>query len=963
MNKNDPFAQIFPDTPRFETPSSFVFDSDADGVIDPWDCEPFNPDADGVFGDAWKRVASRVRQATRVDYGRAAARRAAVRRAVTHRVAPVTRWVRAAVARAPVHVSRERAAERRADVRRAVARRVAPAAAVVRAAVARAPIHPSPERAVARRAAVVSGISAFDAKIPTLYDISAAGAPFREKHKAKIDVVRGAYETYSPKFAKEVVYPFAGGYAVGQYEELQKHPAKFVATTAVFAVLPFALKGVGKVATGVGAAKAVGKVPVVGKPLVTYGPKAALTGIGALWAGSVGYRIHEAPTIEAKGRVAGKIMASEALPLAVAAGFPAMAAVTPTIVRAPGYRGIGIKGAKKPVTEIREVPAITRGGVIEAELLKKPPTAPKEIITGFIRQPKPLIGIRTAEVTAPEGVTTTWKGVQVGKGWTPAEIMKTYKVESVTGAEGTALAMEKLTQARLGQFRYEHTGFARGKIDPGYFLPEAKVVSKGLPELMTAEKGLVPTGRMLPSVDVIKPPLPPKPTRLYAEISQPYMKAVDAPLAGSPAHMRWVEAGFRKVSYGVKGAPGVKQPRIEITAEPWGYHPTFPPGIAAGEAVAPSYLSPTPPVRQIPTGMYFHPEGAPSSRVLTIESLLRPKTTGIRPPTEPIAVKPTTIRPEFRPTAKPEPMAVEPKPIIEPVRAPEPMRVLAPEPAAPAGLGVMVAEPVTSPVLEAMLGDMKAAEVLQTGASCPIFAPTGVPSRPTVPTGVTAPAKEGWWAPEARPVPGAVPARQRTISEMLARTRKPAPEPRRRPFAVPGLEGTRPIGFETPAPAPITEFITEPVVKAEERRRPVPLLHPDTAAMVSPPPTTVPEPIPDYVPPPVSIKEDSYIPPPPPPPPPVVTTTPPPPPPPPPVVTPKYPFGDSASAAAAAPRRRRPHEWFVEHEMMTLEGFLGGAPKPATGVFPEPDLGSHVAAKAAGGRARRPGLLDVPEGW
>jgi hypothetical protein len=55
---------------------------------------------------------------------------------------------------------------------------------------------------------------AVSGKIPTLYDISDAGAPFREKHKKQIDVVRGAYIKYSPDVAKDVIYPYAGGFAM-----------------------------------------------------------------------------------------------------------------------------------------------------------------------------------------------------------------------------------------------------------------------------------------------------------------------------------------------------------------------------------------------------------------------------------------------------------------------------------------------------------------------------------------------------------------------------------------------------------------------------------------------------------------------------------------------------------------------------------------------------------------------------
>ena len=84
MTKNDPFAHVFPATPRFETPSAFVFDSDGDGVIDPWDCQPSNPGADSPRDAALKVAlvravqARKAAQVARVNYRLAAGRRATV---------------------------------------------------------------------------------------------------------------------------------------------------------------------------------------------------------------------------------------------------------------------------------------------------------------------------------------------------------------------------------------------------------------------------------------------------------------------------------------------------------------------------------------------------------------------------------------------------------------------------------------------------------------------------------------------------------------------------------------------------------------------------------------------------------------------------------------------------------------------------------------------------------------------
>ena len=107
------------DEPKFDDPITVTADSDGDGVIDPWDCQPFNPDADGFLGDMYQQAKNFVTP----NRQRAADRRAAVGRAVSSGVSSarggvrsVRGSVRKAVRKAPIHVSRQRAADRRARV-------------------------------------------------------------------------------------------------------------------------------------------------------------------------------------------------------------------------------------------------------------------------------------------------------------------------------------------------------------------------------------------------------------------------------------------------------------------------------------------------------------------------------------------------------------------------------------------------------------------------------------------------------------------------------------------------------------------------------------------------------------------------------------------------------------------------------------------------------------------------------
>jgi hypothetical protein len=136
--------------------------------------------------------------------------------------------------------------------------------------------------------------------------------------------------------------------------------------------------------------------------------------------------------------------------------------ITPTILKGDGYIGIGLKGFKKPVKTTIDVPAIQRGGVYELNLLQNPPTVPKQIVTGHARSPIPLAGIRTKSGVPPtEGITSMYRGLQIGKRWTPAEYYKASKIDITPTAKGTIFEARHGTQTRIGQLRYGNCGMGK----------------------------------------------------------------------------------------------------------------------------------------------------------------------------------------------------------------------------------------------------------------------------------------------------------------------------------------------------------------------------------------------------------------------------------------------------------------------------------------------------------------------
>ena len=252
-------------------------------------------------------------------------------------------------------------------------------------------------------------------------------------------------------------------------------------------------------------------------------------------------------------------------------------------------------------------------------------TIQKQVKTGYVREPIPLVGLRTnAGSPFTEGITSVYRGLQIGRQWTPAEYFKASETTTTPTPKGTLFEAQRGTQLRIGQFRYEKRAVAKGAMEGGYFLQETKTpIPPGFPELTTAEKGIIPTmPQKFPlSTEVITPKTL-KPTRFYGEISRPYLKGGEISLFGSKARMRWTEIGEHKIAYGVEGAP--KQFRGTITAERWGYHPTYPTGLASSRAAAHAQVGGYTP-KQIAPNMFFKTTGVPeTSRFFDYEHLARP---------------------------------------------------------------------------------------------------------------------------------------------------------------------------------------------------------------------------------------------------------------------------------------------------------------------------------------------------
>ncbi|RLJ05123.1 MAG: hypothetical protein DRP18_03820, partial [Candidatus Aenigmatarchaeota archaeon] len=138
-----------------------------------------------------------------------------------------------------------------------------------------------------------------------------SGAKLTEQQRKAIEesYIKGkeAYGTYRRMFGlppepfkwEKKAAQLEAGIKAGQIEEIREHPIKGAITVASFAAMPPVFKGAGAIWKGAGLAT---KLPRVTK----YAPKIILGGMGAGYAGVVGYETYKAPTLEKKGEVLGR---------------------------------------------------------------------------------------------------------------------------------------------------------------------------------------------------------------------------------------------------------------------------------------------------------------------------------------------------------------------------------------------------------------------------------------------------------------------------------------------------------------------------------------------------------------------------------------------------------------------------------------------------------------------------------
>ena len=820
-----------PGLTRYATTTDWMPDSDGDGVVDPWDCVPWDPNQQGIFGDAWaaaKRIASpyvrraqRTYTSARADVGRAASRTYQTsRRAATAAVMrsrPV-RTLRAAARTVRVVPTKAREARRYVTGHGATKTYTKKGTGWESHVITKYPtLLGDIKKMPSRFADIERGVSA---RIPTLEQISKSGAPFRVLHAREISMARRAMAPIHRTDIGQTIHPYARGFVTGSYERVQTKPMTTAATVGLFAAGGAVLRGAGTLATRVGAARAVRSIPGVGVPIAKHGTKAVTTGVGVLWAGSMAQRVAVAKTPEERGRVAGGIFVGEIATLAAATRVPGLVrgirTSTPRVMTADGYKGIAVRG--RHVIGVQKT-AGTEGGI--------------------------------------EQMRTT---VRLGRTYAPASYSRATKITQTPTDEGVALAAKKYTEFQLGKVRYTHEAVAAGKVTGGYLLPGAKV---GVPHrLKLPGATTVPAGERLLLTTPATPP--PAPSRLYAEVSRGYMKAYEHGLAGSPAHIRWAEMGTRKLVYGIRGEKQIRAIRQLGTVRPYRFHPTYPTGLPRAQDFTPK------PVRMLAEKVGFK-KVASTSRYIpddTLGTMAAPKPVkrpdvaksmkdlagSLRRPSEPLRAEPVGVVPPKPRTVPAEPLTqrapstapkADTRPFAEPVatefgeaftvggkpvvtgltrarvakHVAEPVTRRAPAPEDVARMS-LAPEPMVAPKLRRVPGIKTKPKARPRRVVSPIPYPSLSPS--TTPHPRVSPVH----TPTPTPVPTPTPA------PMPAPTPAPAPAPMPRPTIVP-----RPAGFPTPYVAPSPMPAKQP---APRPPRPAPAVHRPTVVPRGGAPAIVP---------------------------------------------------------------------------------------------------------------------------
>ena len=679
-------------------------------------------------------------------------------------------------------------------------------------------------------------------RIPTLREIAAIGGKVGER-----PAVAKAYQEIGKRVLGlpepvKAVGAETFKFTRGAYKEFQQYPVTTAAKTTAFAVAGPAIRGVGLAATA-GRTALAARAPLVSR-IPTVGPAAVRA---AERAGLVGEK-------------AAKYV------------MPAIGALWAA--------SIGQRVYKTPA----EMRAEEAGRIFASEVV--PMAAGAAIATGA-----PAIRPRmlTTKDFPEPGVERIAKQLYIGGKRIPAGYEKTVSQQLSTSAGKTQLAMESEYKATMGQLKYTHTKFARGQIEGDYFLPKPPARAQiGKPSVTDAGIERL----MLPSPA-------PKPTKLYAEISKRYIKAREIELAGERP-MRWIEAGKRKLEYGVPTPPKYEIPDVGIPPGTWGisgriqiprygrFRPSYPAGVTAAEAETLSSLAGVPRPKMIPERMHFQ-ETPITSRYYEPTELLAAMRS---PPT----IEPTISVPKPRVTKPPA------EPMVERAPAPEPMRrpVEFAEPAAP--YGTPWAEPTMkrAPLVEAKRAPPPYAEPTPTKFEFPWAEPTVRVAPKAKPVVKPIPKR----APKLAPVPTPYTAPYKFPEPMAAPTPPPAPTPRKRAYPIPSI-------YPYPTPAPV------PKPTPRKKAYPIPSIYPYPTPAPSPTPAPTPSPaVPPRYPKPTPSPKPTPMPR------PAVV----PPPPPPPTRPPAWMLGDDGIEEYRPPRRRVEREWKQKHELITLDDFLGYKP-------------------------------------